>query len=131
MGKIETTVDNEKKLTIARAIGKMETREFIEWIANVYGIDGEGSIITSLLIWDLREADMSAISANDMKMVAQEIKIMIDVIDRPNAKTAFVVPNTSMYGSGRMFETYSELAGSKLTTIVLYDMDEAKEWLGL
>jgi len=127
MGSIETKYDLSRDLTIATATGKMTADDHREWIKYYY----DGGTITSLILWDVREAEFSEILNQDILDHVKETKQLIADV-RKGGKTAVVI-NKDMLGLGlsRMRENYFELEELPVAMRTFTNIDEAKEWLGV
>lgn len=123
MGVIETTYDLVQNLTIIRAVGKMEPGDFREWTARYYT-----GTVTLHTLWDLTQADLSAIQADDLRNDAAHTKDLADV--RKGGKTAIVSANTLAYGMSRMLEAFYGLEEMPFDVQVFRTLEEARAWLG-
>ena len=127
MGTIETTYDLSKDLTVATATGRMTADDHRTWIKKYY----DGATITALILWDVREADFSAISNQDILEHVKETKQLI-ANARKGGKTAVVIDrDTSVLGLSRMREIYFKMGGVPIAMRTFYDMDDALKWLGI
>jgi len=124
MGSIATTYDLPNDLTIVTAAGRMQPADFQEWNAIYY----KGRV-TSLILWDLRPADLSEIQTEDLKQDAIHTGNMAAV--RKNGKTAIVSGDALAYGLSRMLETFYELENIPFAMEVFRDIEEAHKWLGV
>jgi hypothetical protein len=134
MGLIWTTINANLSTVIAR--GEMTIEDFTKWIIDYYGADSAESLkreadrkITPLILWDLTEADVSALTVGNLREIARQMKNYPGV--RTNGRTAFVFEKKFAYGLGRIYQTFSELENHPFETMVSCDSDEAKEWLGM
>jgi len=127
MGTIETTYDLSKDLTIAKATGRMTAEDHRQWIRDYY----DGAAVTSLILWDVREADFSEISNQDILDHVKETKRLI--ADARNGGKTAVVIDKDMLGLGlsRMRETYFEMEDVPVAMQTFTNIDEALEWLGV
>lgn len=127
MGNIDTQIDPAKDLTIATATGKMTADDHREWIKKYY----EGAVITSLILWDVRGADFSEISNQDILDHVKETKQLI-ADARKGGKTAVVIDKDMLgLGLSRMRENYFEMEEVPVAMRTFTNMDEAMEWLGV
>lgn len=122
MGLIETTYDLARDLTIVKATGKMKPDDFQAWTAKYY----KGQV-TSLCIWDLTQADLSALKTNDLIDDAKQTKSLASV--RKGGKTAIVAGNSLEYGLSRMLEVYYDIESVPFEVRVFDAMDKAEKWL--
>jgi hypothetical protein len=127
MGTIETTYHLSQDLTIAKATGEMTADDHRQWITRYY----ESKTVTSRILWDVREADFSQISRQD---ILDHVKSTTQLIAeyRKGGKTA-VVLDRDMLGLGlsRMRETYFEMEDVPVAMQTFTSMEEALEWLGV
>ena len=127
MGNIETSYDLSRDLTIAKATGKMNADDHRQWVKRFYG---EGTV-TSLILWDVREADYSEISTKDILEHVQETKALIANVQR-GGKTAVVIDKDMLgYGLSRMREIYFDLEDVPIAMQTFSSMEDAMKWLGL
>jgi|GEM_PF-714528 len=127
MGTIETTYYLSKDLTVATATGKMTADDHREWIKKYY----DGAAVTSLILWDVRGADFSAISNQDILDHVKETKQLIANARRAG-KTAVVIDKDMLgLGLSRMRENYFEMEELPVAMQTFTNMDEAMEWLGV
>ena len=125
LGTIETSFDLANDLTIIKVVGKVQPRDFHEWTANYYA-----GKVTALNLWDLSEADLSAIKTEDLIEDTQRSKKVADL--RRGGKTAVVSPgNTLEFGVSRMRESFAEMEEMPFKFRTFRSVDDAKEWLGI
>lgn len=124
MGKIETTIDLTRDLTTFTASGTLTANYFREYLTAYY--DGK---VTRFVLWDLIEADLSALKNRHIKEVAQSICRISEV--RRGGQTAFVYDKSFEYGIGRMFQAYSQMEMLPFTAKAFKSTEEAKAWLGV
>lgn len=124
MGPISATYELEKDLTIVTVSGAITADDLQDWGIKYY----EGQI-TSLILWDVTKADLSAIRGDELRGIAGNISPISEV--RRGGKTAFVYDKSLEYGIGRMFEAYSEIANMPFEVRAFRNFDEAKQWLGV
>lgn len=127
MGNIVTKYNLSKDLTIATATGKMTADDHRKWIKQYY----EDDKVTSLILWDVREADFSEISNQDILDHVKETKQLI-ADARKGGKTAVVIDKDMLgLGLSRMRESYFEMEEVPVAMRTFTNIDEAKEWLGV
>jgi hypothetical protein len=124
MGTIETTYDLPKDLTIATASGQMSARDFREWTANYYR-----GTVTKLVLWDILDADLSGLHADDIMHDAKQTKELANM--RIGGKTAIVSSNSLEYGMSRMLEAFYDLESVPFEVQVFHTLGDAKRWLGV
>lgn len=124
MGKIDTQIDPEKDLTIHAASGAISADEILGRIRSYYG--GE---VTSLIMWDLTDADLRSLTASDV----QQFVDLTNSLTAPRAggKTALVVSTTLTFGLGRMYELSKDVAADQIGRKTFRDRKTALEWLGV
>jgi hypothetical protein len=76
-------------------------------------------------IVDLRSATRIALSGDQTRYLASRR------IFSSRSRRAFVAPNPSVFGVGRMWETYSEFSNNPTEVRVFRDLPSALEWIGL
>jgi len=122
MSKIRVSVDSKKQLTIHTATGKVTRDEIVEVQEKYYTNDP-----TTYLLWDLRAANISALSSDDLKEIVFIGKKYAQ--KRRNGKTAIVVSSDLSFGLSRMYESYSEMFEHPGDHWVTKEYDEAMKWL--
>jgi hypothetical protein len=127
MGTIETTYDRSRDLTIAKASGKMSADDHREWVKTYY----DGAAVTSRILWDVREADFSEISRDDILDHVDLTKQLIAKA-RQGGKTAVVLDKDMLgFGLSRMRETYFEMEDVPVAMRTFTNIEDALEWLGV
>ncbi len=124
MGTISAKYDLAKDLTIVTAKGVITADDLLDWGNNYY----EGQI-TSLILWDVTNADLSSLQADQLREIAENMSRISEV--RKGGKTAFVYDKPLEYGIGRMFQAYSEMEDMPFEVQSFQSFDEAKAWLGV
>ncbi len=124
MGTISAKYDRAKDLTIVTAKGVITADDLLDWGNNYY----EGQI-TSLILWDVTNADLSSLQADQLREIAENMSRISEV--RKGGKTAFVYDKPLEYGIGRMFQAYSEIEDMPFEVQSFQSFDEAKAWLGV
>jgi hypothetical protein len=126
VGTLETQYDRSQDLTIVKATGRMTPHDFREWTRAYYA----GRIVTQRMVWDLTEADLSAISVEDvLDNVNDTRKLAGDL--RSGGKTAIVADdNWIAVCLSRYRETFLEMSDLPIVMRTFSHMDEALEWLG-
>ena len=124
MGTISAKYDMAKDLTIVSAKGVITADDLLDWGNNYY----EGQI-TSLILWDVTNADLSSLQADQLREIAENMSRISEV--RKGGKTAFVYDKPLEYGIGRMFQAYSEIEDMPFEVQSFQSFDEAKAWLGV
>ena len=83
MGTISAEYDTEKELTIVTAQGLITADDLLDWGNHYY----EGQI-TQRILWDVTNADLSALQADQLQEIAENMSRISEV--RRGGKTAFV-----------------------------------------
>jgi hypothetical protein len=78
-----------------------------------------------LILWDLRDGDLSDITGDEALLLANVNQARI----QQRSRLAFVVPKPVDYGIARMIGARMEIAGSSSTIGQFYEMDLARSWL--
>jgi hypothetical protein len=76
-------------------------------------------------IVDLRSATRVELSGDQIRFLANRR------IFSSRSRRAFVAPNPSVFGAGRMWETYTEFSKNPTEIRVFWDLPSALKWLGL
>lgn len=124
MGNIETTYNLPQGLTTFNVVGKMWIADFYDGLERYY----KGTL-TPLVLWDLTETDLSAITTDEISDFAQDSRYLAEA--RKGGKTAIVFNSLHDFGLGRMLGSYLEIAGSPLEIHVFRSLDDARKWLGV
>jgi hypothetical protein len=130
MGKIETSYDLSKDLTTVKVIGKASEDDFWRWVGDFYAGTG-----TSLVLWDLIQADLSdivsSITDEDIREHVRQVNDAAAKV-RKGGKTAFVVnDNVHAFRLGIRLESLADAGASPFARKTFTSMDEAKKWLGI
>ena len=121
---IETTYDFTQDLTLFKVVGTMTAADFYDCLDSYYA---KG--FTPLTLWDLTQADLSKITAEEISALAQYCRNLAEA--RRGGKTAIVFDTLHDFGLGRMFETQLEIVGLPIEVHVCLSLDEARHWLGI
>lgn len=124
MGRIETTYDPLRDLTIFKLAGKVSAVDLFDCLANYCS-----GAVTLLNLWDDTETDLTAITASEIEDFAEYASHLAEA--RKSGKTAIVFGRAFEFGLGRMFETYLELAGLPIEVHLCRSIDDARKWLGV
>lgn len=103
MENIQTVYNRTDDLTTFKVVGKMIVPDFYDCLADYY----EGSV-TRFALWDLVEADFSAVDTVEISDLAEYAGLLAEVCK--GGKTVIVSAGSCEFGLGRMFETYLEMA---------------------
>ncbi|MHC4873818.1 MAG: hypothetical protein ACYTFY_18380 [Planctomycetota bacterium] len=86
--------------------------------------ESEYGTVSRNVLWDVSAGDLSCLTSEKMSRIAAAAKQY-----SVHEKTAFVGESTFLFGTMRMYEAHSEMAGVPLTMKVFRDKSEAIEWL--
>jgi len=115
MENIQTIIDREIDLTTQKCIGIVKAEDVSEKIEEYYR-----DLPTKNILWDLREADLSEISADDVRKIAARIGKL-----KPEGKSAILAGAGLSLGLSNMFSTYSEIERPEFPIPVFSDYGEA------
>ena len=124
MGSITATQDREKDLTVVKATGTLSAKDFQNWMVAYYA--GQ---VTGLILWDLTEADLSAVKDAEVEAIAghtQQISAQ-----RRGGKTAFVFDSTLEHGLRRILAAYVRIEDLPFDVLAFQNLKDAREWLGV
>ncbi|MCJ7773864.1 MAG: hypothetical protein MUP22_12120 [Desulfobacterales bacterium] len=124
MGSIKTTKDIHLELTTNLVKDQITYDDLLNWTTSYYS-----GTVTKFLLWDFTEADLSNITTEEFKNIAEVVKIKSDLRDR--GKSALVFSRDLEFGLGRMFEVFSKLEGTQFEFQSFRNIEEAKKWLGV
>ena len=124
MGSIETVKDFDKKLTTNVAEGEFSCDELLDWVRNYYL-----GAVTELILWDFSKADISKITNEELRKIANEVKKVSNT--RAGGKTALVFSQDIGFGLGRMYEAFSRISSMPFEYRTFRSISEAKDWLGI
>lgn len=130
MGTFETICDPSKDLTIVKVIGKVSEEDFWRWVGDFYS-----GPVTSLVLWDLVQADMSDMVSGttngDIKEHVRQVNEVAAEVRR-GGKTAIVVSdNVHAFRLSIRLESLADLDVSPFDRRTFTRMDEARKWLGV
>ncbi|MFH1488000.1 MAG: hypothetical protein ABII06_03770, partial [Pseudomonadota bacterium] len=84
---------------------------------------------TQKVLWDLRNATISKLSADQIRKIIEIIQMFnADFTSRQGGKTAFVVSKDVDFGVASVFEGYSRNLPFKV--LITRSISDASEWLG-
>jgi len=122
MAKIIKRTDSENDMTVFTVIGKVTAKELVTAITDFYETS-----VTSNVLWDLTESDVSEISSIDVKAIA-DLSFKY-AKKRSSGKTAIVGNEDLTFGLSRMYEMTKEAFELPFETRTFRDIDEARNWL--
>ena len=124
MGTIETRFFGTHDLTLRIAKGPLTAEEILAALRSYYS-----GPVTSLLLWDARGADLSALTGEDVRLIVSTVRGYLD--PRAGGKTALVFTSDLGYGLGRMFDSYLDSGLTKVENRSFRSLPEALAWLGV
>lgn len=119
---LEEYVDEENQLTIHVFTGVVSGMDLIEAVKALYA-----SGPTPNHLWDLTEADTSAVKSDDLQEIA-----LIAKQSSPSGRTgrtAIVSTSDLGYGLSRMYSTFAEMSGHSAEVRSFRSRKEAEEWI--
>lgn len=120
---VRKQLEKNGDLTFLVVTGRITAEELIEAIGEFYRQE-----YTAKLIWDIREADLTALSTEQLRKVLSFAQSLGHL--RKNGKTAIVVAGNLAFGLGRMYEILCEIDRHPVPLKVVKNMDEATmAWL--
>lgn len=115
MVNIQTIIDRELDITTQKCIGIVKAEDVSEKIEEYYR-----DLPTKNILWDLREADLSEISANDVRKIAAQIGKL-----KPEGKSAILAGAGVSLCLLNMFNAYSKIERLEFPIPVFSDRGEA------
>jgi len=115
MENIQTIIDREIDLTTQKCIGIVNAEDVFEKIEEYY-LD----LPTKNILWDLREADLSEISAGDVRKIAAKIGKL-----KPEGKSAILAGAGVSIGLSNMFSAHIEIERPEFPIPVFLDHAQA------
>lgn len=112
----------EKDLTEFQCSGAVSEGEIIDVISDFYSNDP-----TRKVIFDLSDANVSSVSAQDIRRIAIFAKDKAH--SRPEGMTALVGPGEINFGISRMYQTFAELADQDVEVRIFRDRETALAWM--
>ena len=119
---IESRSDLTRGLTEYLCTGVMDRAEITDAVDTFYA-----DTPTPNVVWDLADANVSALSAADVQMVAEHTAARAH--SRTDGKTALVAPKDIGFGLSRMFQVFADLADHQSEVKVFRTREEALEWI--
>jgi len=119
---IDSRSDLTRELTEYICTGIMDRAEITDAVDAFYADNP-----TPNVLWDLTDANLSALSAVDVQMVAEHTASRAH--SRAGGKTALVAPTDVDFGMSRMFQTMIDNADHEASVRVFRSRDEATEWI--
>ena len=130
MGTFETTYDESKDLTTVKVTGKVSEDDFWKWVGKFYS-----GTVTSLVLWDLVQSDMSdMVSGTTNSDIKEHVRQVNEVAAevRKGGKTAIVVSdNIHAFRLSIRLESLADLGSSPFERKTFTRMEDALKWLGV
>ena len=123
MENIERSTDENAQLTIYIAKGSLSAEEVREVIRDFY----EHGPISRNVLWDLSQAVLIDISAEDVRQIAHVPRQSLEL--RKGGKTAIVAPSDLAFGLSRMYQTSTQPKPLPFEVQVFRDSEAAHKWL--
>jgi hypothetical protein len=120
---IETTIDRAADLTVHTVSGDVTAPEIVDALHRYFA-----GVPTKYILWDLCEADLTGLTASDVRMIAQTARRYTHL--RPGGRTALLACSDFVYGLGRMLEQTLSASESPVEAMTFHDRDAALAWLG-
>lgn len=119
---VESRSDLTRGLTEYICTGVVDRAEITDAVDSFYA-----DTPTPNVIWDLADANVSALSAADVEVLADHT--VSRAHSRDEGKTAIIAPKDMGYGLSRMFQTLAGLAQHQAAVRVFRTRDDALEWI--
>lgn len=119
---LEEYIDEENHLTVHVFTGTVLGKDLIEAVKALYAAGP-----TPNHLWDLTEADMSAVKSDDLQEIA-----LIAKQSSPsgrNGRTAIVSNSDLGFGLSRMYGSFAEMSGHGIEVRPFRSRKEAEEWI--
>jgi len=121
---ISSHIDTEKEIRTHVVHGMLDIDELTIQLRKTYSAQGYDPDMD--VIWDLREANFSAIEASEVKSFMEFVRKYWGV--GGESKAALVVSGDLDYGLSRMYEILMD--GETTSTITVFkNIDEATKWI--
>ena len=118
---ILSTEDMKRNLTIYTCRGQISVDEIKKKVKSFYEDAPSQNVI-----WDFTEADLSSITADEIRALASGVKKLAH--SREGGKTAIVAPEDISYGFGRMYQIFAEIYAQIADIQVFRSRSEAEHW---
>jgi len=115
-------IKKDKSLTILSVAGELTREEIIFAFEDWAKHD-----VTLLLMWDLRDADLSSLNQEDLEQITAVTKTYANL--RKNGKTALLVPTDLSFGISRMYEAIAEIGEHSISIRAFRSIENALAWL--
>jgi hypothetical protein len=121
---VTTDIDKELNIRRHKVTGTLQLDELVGILGGIYkspGFDPDMDVV-----WDLREADLTSFSSEDVQAVRNFV--IRNWGTGGKSRAALVVSRDVEFGLTRMYEVYVE-SDTKSQVEVFRDMDKAVEWI--
>jgi len=115
-------LDEQHQLTVHVFTGVVVGKELIEAVKALYA-----SGPTPNHLWDLTEADISAVKSDDLQEIALIAKQSSP--SRRAGRTAIVSTSDLGFGLSRMYSTFAEMSGHSAEVRSFRSREEAEAWI--
>jgi len=115
-------LDEQRQLTVHVFTGVVLAKDLIEAVKALYA-----SGPTPNHLWDLTEADISAVKSEDLREIALLVKQAAP--SGRSGRTAIVSASDLGYGFSRVYGAFAELTGQSVEIRSFRSRTEAEEWI--
>lgn len=122
MADFQLRIDTARDLSVQTVVGEVTAAEIRGAIERYY----EGTV-TGKLLWDLRQAALARITADEIRGLARLTRQYAD--RRPDGRTALLFANASGFGMGRMFDISRNVDAGEIGHMSFMDEASAYAWL--
>ena len=119
---IKTIKDGKQDLTVHEATGLISEADMYEAQQKFFKKDP-----TTLLLWDMSEADVSLLTSDFLRKIVQKAG-QLGVL-RQRGRTAVVAPEDLQFGLARMSGVFSEMESASYSFCPFRTREEALQWL--
>jgi len=124
MGTVDTSVDNQKDLTVFIAHGEIDIQVLKQNVLQYYTHQP-----TKNVIWDMTQGRLTITKSSELREVVSIAKQHSQ--NRKEGRTAIVSPDDTGFGLGRMYGSFAEIEGLPYEYGVFRDMQSAAKWIGI
>lgn len=122
MTQIQIKTEVEQDLTLIVFLGKVTGENVKSALESLYS-----STITSNVLWDFSNCDVSALTSGDLFEFIDAAKKHAHL--RPNGKSAFLCQEDLAFGLGRMYASLTEVNRHPIKNEIFRTREEALSWL--
>ena len=125
---IEYQIDRDRQVVIAKAAGRVESREIHAYQGEVWSRSDTAGYDELV---DMSAAELVTSPSTEQVRKLARMSAAMDS-QRRASKFAIIAPRTALFGLGRMYQTHRELDDRSTKQVgVFRSMEDAIEWLGL